>query len=65
MKCEPSVFSTKPDKKQEKLWVEDVKECMRTLDSMLIKNKLSYLSGEKISLADIVIYNELSMFMHL
>ena len=38
---------------------------MTVLDQKLVKDKVPYLTGNKYSLADIVIYNELSMFMKL
>ena len=38
---------------------------MRVLDQALVKQKHPFLTGDKYSLADIIIYNELSMFMKL
>ena len=39
--------------------------CIKVLDSSLVAKKNTYLAGSTISLADIIIYNELSMFFKL
>ena len=38
---------------------------MKTIDKMLFKSKSNYLTGNTITLADLLIYNEFSLFLAL
>ena len=46
-----------------KQWIVEVQECLKTLDGILANNQ--FLCGGQLTLADIVVYNELSQFLEL
>ncbi len=63
MLCEPGVFSTQPPKEQYEKWQNEFLMSLKTLDMKLIENQ--FLCGNRITLGDVIVYNEVSMFMAL
>lgn len=60
MVCMSEKFRLKNDKEQYDKWKSDFTSCLKALDLKLVEH--SYMCGEKLTVADIIIFNELSMF---
>jgi len=61
--CQPEIFKPKTTKEQYKKWHSDFMQCLKGLDLKLVEH--TFLCGEKITIGDIVVFNELSLFMEL
>jgi len=58
MLYEPSAFSAKPTSAQYNKWKDDMIQCLKALDDKLAA--ANYLCGSKMTVGDIVVFNELS-----
>lgn len=63
IQCQPDQFKVKTTKEQYSKWEQDFLQCLQGLDMKLVEH--SYLCGEKMTIADIIVFNELSMFVEL
>jgi len=63
MQVMPEQFKLKSAKEQYKRWEQDFMSCLKGLDMKLVEH--TYLCGEKLTMADIIVFNELSLFMEL
>lgn len=60
---EPHIFTVKPTKDQLTKWETEVVQCLKALDYKLVEN--TYLCGNKLTLGDLVVFNDLAMYMEL
>jgi glutathione S-transferase len=60
---EPNSFSTPPTQDQFNKWKDDFLSCLKILDLRLVDN--TWLCGARMTIGDIIVYNDLSMFMNL
>ena len=60
---EPHIFIQKPTKDQLTKWENEVIQCLKALDYKLVENQ--YLCGNKLTLGDLVVFNDFAMFLEL
>ena len=60
---DPNSFQTSPTKEQFNKWKEDFSSCLKILDLRLVD--APWLCGARMTIGDIIVFNDLSMFMHL
>lgn len=63
IQCQSDQFKIKVTKEQYSKWEQDFMQCLQGLDMKLVEH--TYLCGEKLTLADIIVFNELSLFVEL
>ena len=56
-------FKLKNSKEQFTKWQSDFISCLKALDLKLIEH--TYMCGEKLTIADVIIFNELSLYSEL
>ena len=60
---EPSVFAQPPTKEQFSKWQKDFEQCLKVLDMRLVDGP--YLCGSFMTVADVICFNDISMYMEL
>ena len=63
IQCQPDQFKVKTTKDQYQKWEQDFMQNLQGLDMKLVEH--AFLCGEKMTIADIIVFNELSMFVEL
>ena len=63
MQTEPGLFGGSPSKEVYDKWLSDFMACLKTLDQRLVENP--NLCGGRITIGDIIVFNELSLFLEL
>ena len=63
MICMSDQFKMKASKDQYKKWNSDFMSCLKGLDLKLVEHQ--FLCGDKLTLADIIVFNEISLFIEL
>jgi glutathionyl-hydroquinone reductase len=60
---EPQAFTNKPTLFQYNKWVDDMMLTLKTIDEKLVSSP--FLCGQKMTIGDIVVFNEISQFFEM
>ena len=63
IQCQPDQFKVKATAEHYEKWQKDFMQCLQGLDQKLVDYE--YLCGNKLTIADIIVFNELSLFVEL